>query len=143
MHRRDDDVLHTRVFNRLHPLVRIKLSRVERLHHLLQILLPFDFHNPLQMLRISLHLLAVPLPAEGRIDTPMNEHSKLRLPPPGQPGILVGVLSGGDQFGRCVGVGLGQHAYIWQESQDCSQTENQPHGNLIIDQLSRGCRVLI
>ena len=110
MHGGDDDVLHAGVLDRLHPLVRIELGRVERLHHLFQILLPFDFHDPLQMLRISLHLLAVPLSAEGRIHPPVNEHSKLCLPPPSQPGVLVGILGGRDQDGGCVGVGLGPPA---------------------------------
>ena len=88
MHRGDHDVLHPRVLHRLDPLLCIELGRVERLHHLLQILLPLDLHDSLQMLRISLHLLAVPLPTEGRVHPPMNKHAKLCLPPPSQTRIL-------------------------------------------------------
>ena len=94
MHRGDHDVLHPCVLRRFYPLIRTKFGRVERLDHFLQILLPLDFHDPLQMLRISLHLLTLPLSTESRINPPVDKHSKLLLPPPSQTRILRSILSG-------------------------------------------------
>ena len=88
MHRGDHDILHACVFRRFDPLIRTKFARVEWLYYLFQILLPLDLHDSLQMLRISLYLLTVPLPTEGRVHPPMNKHAKLCLPPPSQTRIL-------------------------------------------------------
>ena len=142
MHRGDHDVLHAGVLDRLDPFFRIEFGRIERLHHLLQILFPLDLHDPLQVLSVPLHLLAFPFPTKSRIHPPVDEHAEFRLPPPSQACVLGRILRRGNQLGGGVGVGLRDQLGYRNQAPHPRQENTQPHEELIVDQLRSSCRVL-